>query len=232
MKYFRYKNSGRCFAAAEKEYYKSLSGEERKAAMRQRFFHRLAVAVGIAVFFGGFFAVNMLIGHFLPKTESILLGILIGFGVVLLEVVCAVLLAILAYNAGLPFEKISEKYKLPPRKKELFSAACKHLRGYYGLGEPYIVTKCFESSDERFKMRDVILFTKDGELRITGDIMRGFLHGDRDLGCYCFGRDEIALSKQETDGRLTLELIAEEERFLLGYRAKGFIEREFLIKGE
>ena len=229
MRYFRYKNEGKCFAEAEKEYYKSLNGDERKAVRRQRLFRRIAVAVGCAVFFSGVLGMNMLVAHFLPKTENILLGILIGFGVVLLEIIGVVLLAVLSYNAALPFEKIASRYNVPVMKKLLTTAACRHLREFYGLGEPYIVTKCFDSSDERFKNHDLCLFICDGELRITADILRGFLHGECDLGCYCFGRDEIALAKRQEGDRLICEVICGEERFLLGYRAKGFIEKNIFI---
>ena len=90
------------------------------------------------------------------------------------------------------------------------------------------MTKCFDASDKTFKNHDVCIFVADGELRITADLVRGFLYGERDLGCYAFGKDEILLSKQRSGDRLIAELRAGDTCFLLGYRAKSFIEKSFM----
>ena len=76
-------------------------------------------------------------------------------------------------------------------KKEIFSKACEHLRRYYKLQEPYVVTKCFTATDKRFQNHDVCIFVVGDELRMTADLTRGFLYGERDLGCYAFKKEEI-----------------------------------------
>ena len=124
----------------------------------------------------------------------------------------------------LPLWNKVESLHLPTLKKEFLSKSCSYLRDYYGLKEPYIVTKCFDASDERFKNHDVCLFIVQDELRITTDLMRGFLHEERDLGCYAFKLNEIKLSKLRCENGLILELREENTVFLLGYRAKRFIE--------
>ena len=116
-------------------------------------------------------------------------------------------------------------------KKEIFSKACKHLRDYYQLKAPYIITKCFNSTDERFANHDVCIFVVGDELRITTNLVQGFLHGERDLGCYAFKKEEITLSKHNDGNHLIAELKANKIVFLLGYRAKGFINKFFLQKG-
>ena len=116
------------------------------------------------------------------------------------------------------------------KKKEILSKACGHLRDYYGLQEPYIITKCFDAADKKFQKHDVCLFIVGDELRITADLIHGFLHGERDLGCYAFVKHEITLSKQPCGQQLMLEMKAGENTFLLGYRAKGFIEKNFIGK--
>ena len=72
------------------------------------------------------------------------------------------------------------------------------------------------------------IFVVGDELRITTDLVRGFLHGERDLGCYAFKKEEITLSKQNNGNHLIAELKADNTVFLLGYRAKGFIDKSFL----
>ena len=113
-------------------------------------------------------------------------------------------------------------------KKEIFSKACKHLRDYYQLQEPYIITKCFEATDKNFQNHDVCIFVADDELRITADLIQGFLHGERDLGCHAFKRDEIVVSKKEENNLMIAELKAGDTVFSLGYRAKSFIEKNFI----
>ena len=115
-------------------------------------------------------------------------------------------------------------------KKEIFSKACVNLRNYYKLQEPYIITKCFDATDKKFKNHDVCIFVVRDELRITSNLIRGFLHGERDLGCYAFKQNEITLSKQQNGKYLIAERKADNNVFLLGYRAKGFIEKNFTEK--
>ena len=75
------------------------------------------------------------------------------------------------------------------------------------------------------------IFVAEDELRITCDLIHGFLHGERDLGCYAFKEKEISLSKREKGNHLVVELRTDKLVFVLGYRAKGFIEKQFLQRG-
>ena len=113
-------------------------------------------------------------------------------------------------------------------KKEIFSKACAHLRNYYNLQKPYIVTKCFNATDKKFQNHDVCLFIVGDELRLTADLAHGFLYGERDLGCYALKKEDITLTKLENGKHLIAELKADNQVFLLGYRAKGFIDKNFI----
>ena len=72
------------------------------------------------------------------------------------------------------------------------------------------------------------IFVVGNELRITADLVRGFLHGERDLGCYVFKREEITISKLQHGKYLMAELKADNAVFVLGYRAKAFIYKNFI----
>lgn len=113
-------------------------------------------------------------------------------------------------------------------RQETLERACRHLREFYGFQEPCVVTKCYDSSDKRFKDHDICLFLADGELRLTTNLRHGFLDMRRDLGCYAFAAGEIQLSEDRAGDRPAVELKAGEVTFLLGQRARSFVEKNQL----
>jgi len=113
-------------------------------------------------------------------------------------------------------------------REETLRRACQHLRQFYGFQEPSVVTKCYDSSDKRFKDHDICLFMADGELRLTTNLQHGFLDMRRDLGCYAFLPEEIQLSDSRAGERQAVELRAGEVTFLLGQRAKAFVEQNLI----
>ncbi|MBR5251803.1 MAG: hypothetical protein IKV52_03155 [Oscillospiraceae bacterium] len=153
-----------------------------------------------------------------------------GIAKVLIGFVLIVLSDIVAAVLTTPFWKKAESYNVPKMKNEFSSKACEHLRSYYGLQQPYIVTKCFDATDEKFCNKDICVFVVGEELRITTDIVKGFIHGERDLGCYAFEKQEIVLTKKHRDNQLVVQLEADGTMFLLGYKAKRFIEKNFICK--
>ena len=169
----------------------------------------------------------------MPKTENVFLGVLIGFAYVIILIILTILLAVIAYFASLPFVRLADKYLVEPPELKIFSHGCKHLRDYYGIGDHYILTKCSDSSDKRFINHDVCIFVADGELRITTDLIKGFLYGDKDLGCYAFKKDEIKLIRKDNGKLMAVEIRAkakdeDDVAFLLSYRANGFIKKNLL----
>ena len=159
----------------------------------------------------------------IPLPSAWFLEILVIVGEVIIGFILLIASGVLTVALTMPLWKKVESFHIPSIKKEIFSKACKHLRDYYQLQEPYIITKCFEATDKNFRNHDVCIFIVGDELRITTDLIQGFLHGERDLGCYAFKKEEITLSKHNDGNHLMAELKANKIVFLLGYRAKGFI---------
>ena len=232
MRYFRYKNTGKNVNNALKEQYKTLTEDEKRTFRKEKRWKRFSTLVTFAVFIfcitGGIFLLKSipLPNYWLLKVLSIVGIVILGFILLIGSIGSGVLTAILVTHLW----KKGETFDFPVMKKEVFSKACKHLRDYYQLQEPYIITKCFEATDKNFRNHDVCIFVVEDELRITADLIRGFLHGERDLGCYAFKREEITLLKQNNGNHLVTELRTDNTVFLLGYRAKGFIDNFFISK--
>lgn len=227
MRYFKYKNMNKNHNNALKAQYKALSADEKRTARKMRRWESVGAIVSCILFLvcaiAGIWWITLI-----PKPSGWLWSILVLIGKVLLGFVALIVSGVVTAALTKPLWKKAGYYHLPSMKRELFSKACEHLRVYYGVQEPYIVTKCFDASDKAFKHHDVCIFVVGEELRITTDLMRGFLHGERDLGCYAFRKDEILLSKQHSGNCLIAELRAGDTCFLLGYRAKSFIEKRFM----
>ena len=230
MRYFKYKNAHKNYNIALKEQYKTLTSDEKRAIRKHKMWNKIAFIVSFTIFlscmFIGIWAITLI-----PMPNWWLWEILVSVGILFLVIVLLIVSGAVTIGlSNLLWDK-AESYRLPTMKKAIFSKACAHLRDYYGLQEPYLITKCFDATDEIFKNHDVCIFVTNDELRITVDLVRGFLHGERDLGCYAFKRNEIQLSKQPDGNRLTVALQADNVVFRLGYRAKSYIEKHFLTKG-
>ncbi len=230
MRYFKYKGPKSTEMKAHKVQYAALTKEEKRRARKSDFLAGLAPVVFFAFFGGGFLLCMWGLKH-IPIPKSIILAILRYIGVIILGIGGFLVSCILGAIASTPiYSKVDRVEKNITRK--ITSQACEHLRKFYGLQEPCIVTKCYDASDENFKNHDVCIFVVGDELRITTNLKNGFVHREKDLGCYAFGMDEISLTKIEGEKFLMAELKANETTFLLGYRAKGFIERKFLFKDD
>lgn len=233
MRYFRYRHSAnRLNNKAIIEHYKSLTKDEKKTFCKERFCRRFATILGIVCYVSSV-SVGIYLLKLIPMPNNSFLDILVMFGKVIAGIAVLIACGFLTYGVCLPLIKKIESYNIPTMKKIIFSKACSHLRDYYGLQEPYIITKCFDSSNKAFKDHDVCIFVVNDELRITVDLIRGFLYPDRDLGCYSFKKSEIRLTKIQNGNKLMLELKAgnkasNEVVFLLGYKARRFIESNFV----
>ena len=229
VQYFKYKNTNKNRNNALKEQYKSLTRDEkrtfRKAKRWTIFSHIAALLIFIFFMKFGIFLLDAipLPSAWLPELLVIIAKAILGLGLLMIGIVFAVALT-------MPLWKKVESFHIPSMKKEIFSKSCEHLRNYYRLQEPYIITKCFDATDGNFRNHDVCIFVAGDELRMTADLVHGFLHGKRDLGCYAFTRDEITVSKQQEGNRLVAELKVGDAVFFLGYRAKGYIEKNFMVQ--
>ena len=227
MRYFKYKNTNKNLNEGLKAQYKALTEDEKRTFRKQKRWQKFTTVV-FFLFYIAFLVAGCILIASIPEPKAWYWNILSIAGKALVGFIALVVGGLFAYFITIPLWKKVEAFHIPSMKKEVFSKACTHLRNYYKLQEPYIITKCFDSTNKKFQNHDICLFVVDDELRITADLVRGFLHGERDLGCYAFKREEITLSKQENEKHLVAELKANDTVFLLGYRAKGFINKFFL----
>lgn len=226
MRYFKYKNENKNIQNALKEQYLSLTKDEKRTVRQEKSWRTFSTIVSFGLIFI-LIGLGVYLLLLIPKPSAIGWQIAYYIGMVPLGLVMLVICSGLTYVITLPLWNKVKKYNLPVIKKEILAKSCVHLRKYYQLNEPYILTKCYKSSDERFTNHDVCIFVVGDELRITTDLINGFLHGDRDLGCYAFVKEEICISKKCQDNLLIAELSTKDVTFLLGYRAKSFIEKIF-----
>ncbi len=229
MRYFRYNNTNKNLNNALAEQYKTLTEDEKRTLRKEKRWRKLSTIVTRVCYISFFVA-----GVFLIKSISLpsawFWKALVIVGKVILGFILLIAYGVLTAAPTIPLWEKAESFHIPPMKKEIFSKACKHLRDHYQLQEPYIITKCFDATDRKFRNHDVCIFIVEDELRITTDLVHGFLYGERDLGCYAFKRNEISIEKQQDGDHLAAKLSIDNNFFLLGYRAKGFIEKNFIAK--
>ena len=225
MRYFKYKGSQTTEKVALREQYKVLTKEEKRLVRKDRFLNTLGNVVFYTIFIVSFGCCFWGLKQ-IPVPEKLFEIIMCHIGKFILGAVALFLCIIISAFVALPIFSNNEGKQLIYQK--FLAKACEHLREYYGLQEPCIVTKCYDASDKKFKNHDVCIFVVGDELRITTNLKHGFFYEERDLGCHAFLRDEITLTKIEGEKFLMAELRAGETTFLLGYRAKGFIEKNFL----
>lgn len=231
MRYFRYKGPKSTESIALRAQYAKYSKQEKKLARKAKFWEFIAVVL-LLTFLSGSFLLCLWGLKQIPVPQNIFLAILRYVGVFFLGIVGLLFSILIAAILSSPlFEKSSKFYKQLDSswRRGVLSQACEHLREFYGLQEPCIVTKCYDASDKKFKNHDVCIFVADDELRITTNLKNGFFREEKDLGCHAFRRNEITLTTIEGEKfTLAVELKAGDTVFLIGYRAKGFIEKNFL----
>lgn len=229
MRYFKHKNTEKSVENALKEQYIALIRDEKRTLHKEKIWRRVSSIASLIIFFFCVFASVYLL-YIIPNPSDEWLEILVIIGKVICGPILFIISGFVTAVITSPLWKKSDSYNIPLMKAEIFSKACEHLRNYYGLEEPYIVTKCYDSTDKKFINHDVCIFISNDELRITTDLVRGFLYGERDLGCYAFKQGEIVLSKKRDHNLLIAELKVGDIVFLLGYRAKRFIEHSFISR--
>ena len=225
MRYFKYKGSQTIEKDVCKAMLAEFTKEEKRIIRKEKILDTLGTIVFFAVFLGGF-ACCVLGMKQIPFPELLFEVIMRHIANFILGAVALVACLIIAIFVSMPIGSKHTDQKMIRQK--YLSKACEHLREFYGLQEPCIVTKCYDASDKKFKNHDVCIFVADDELRITTNLKNGFFREEKDLGCHAFLHNEVTIDKMEGEKFLMAELRAGETTFLLGYRAKGFIEKNFL----
>ena len=163
----------------------------------------------------------------IPLPENPFLLILAFAGRLALDLFAFIVAVMIGTVISYPIYKKAQA-KLAIHKRICFDKVLISLREFYGWTEPCIVTKCYDSSDEKFKNRDVCIFIVDDELRITADLRHGFSIRENDPGCYSFKIDEFSLEQIQGEKFLITKFMSENLVFYLGRRAKGFIGKRFI----
>ncbi len=135
---------------------------------------------------------------------------------------------IIVYPVSLLLEKIS--FNLPKIKKEYLSVACKDLRDYYGLTDDYLITKCFEASNPIFNNHDICIFKVNDEIRITSDIVNGFINERSNIGCYCIKLNELEIFKDDYHQKRVTIIKAKDEKFIVGIKSYSYITKIIATK--
>lgn len=206
----------------------ALTEEEKKRDRQGKILNLWGTLLSIVVFLAAFGSGLFLIVR-IPVSSHPVLLLLTAAAIFILVIVALLVSVLVASLVSSPIHKKAQK-KLVIQKRICFDESILLLRDYYGLTEPCVVTKCYDSVDQKFRNRDVCIFLAHGELRITADLKHGFSIRENDPGCYAFSlaADEISLELIRGENFLMTELKSGDTVFLLGRRAKGFIETRFL----
>ncbi len=235
MRYFKYNHPKN----TEKEIYKAeraaLNKTERRLARKSRFWN-IAGIIAYCIVFGTIFIPLFLIFNieFAPAVNTVInvaleiLGNLLTF---ILRFGALIIAFALAFIITSPIMNISHKAdkRLNGIRREhlheISSKACEHITKFYGLREPSIVTKCYDSTDAKFKNKDIIIFECSGEIRIMRNLFGSVKLIEHDLGCYAFKKGEYYVYYTEYKGKRAALLDFGEVKLTLAARAKPFIEK-------
>lgn len=228
MRYFKYDQSQTKQISKVKDKYAEIAKDEKRFIRKQKRLNTLGTIVFFTVAPACAIGCFILIAQ-IPEPDSVVLIVLHFLFKILLWLFAMIISGFIGAVAASPiFCHANEKFH--SMKRTLLSQACDHLREFYELQEPCLVTKCYNASDKRFTMHDVCLFVVGDELRITVNLKHGFFNSNNDLGCYAFKRDEISLTSQQEASLLMVELKSADTVFVLAQRAKRFIETNFASK--
>lgn len=223
MKYFKYRNISKVQQLAYKERLASLGKDEQKKIKRSDRLTKLLSIIGFVFFFcciGMFIFFIKLI----PVPKNILLKILYGIGCAILGFIGLIISGIATIIPfGILLDKI--KYNLPEMRKEFIKKASEPIRKYYGLSDEYLITKCFESTNTLFNDHDICIFRYGNEIRMTTDIVKGFINGNCDLGCYSIKFNELKIYKEDYNDKRVTVLEFDKEKFVIGIKAYSYISR-------
>ena len=158
------------------------------------------------------------------KIRNIFLKILYGISWAILGFIGLIISGI---ATGIPFGILLDKvrYNLPEMRKEFIKKASEPIRKYYGLSDDYLITKCFESTNTLFNDHDICIFRYGNEIRMTTDIVKGFINGNCDLGCYSIKFNELKIYKDDYNDKRVTVLEFDKEKFVIGIKAYSYIAK-------
>ena len=223
MKYFKYRNINKVQQLANKQRLASLGKDEKKKAKRSERLTKLVSFCGI-IFFFCCFGMFIFFIKLIPVPKNTFLIILYGIGCAILGLIALIISAI---STLIPFGILLDKvrYNLPEMRKEFIKKASEPIRKYYGLSDEYLITKCFESTNTLFNDHDICIFRYGNEIRMTTDIVKGFINGNCDLGCYSIKFNELKIYKDDYNNKRATILEFDKEKFVIGIKAYSYISK-------
>lgn len=223
MEYFKYRNISKVQQLANKQRLASLGKDEKKKAKRSERLTKVVSFCGI-IFFFCCFGMFLFFIKLIPVPKNTFLIILYGIGCVILGLIALIISAI---STLIPFGILLDKvrYNLPEMRKDFIKKASEPIRKYYGLSDEYLITKCFESTNTLFNDHDICIFRYGNEIRITTDIVKGFINGNCDLGCYSIKFNELKTYKDDYNDKRVTVLEFDKEKFVIGIKAYSYISR-------
>lgn len=223
MKYFKYRNISKVQQLAYKERLASLGKDEQKKIKKSDRLTKLISIIGI-IFFICCFGMFIFFIQLIPVPKNILLKILYGIGCAILGFIGLIISGIATIIPfGILLDKI--RYNLPEMRKEFIKKASEPIRKYYGLSDEYLITKCFESTNTSFNDHDICIFRYGNEIRMTTDIVKGFINGNCDLGCYSIKFNELKTYKDDYNDKRATILEFDKEKFVIGIKAYSYIAK-------
>ena len=221
MKYFKYRNISKVQQLAYKERLASLGKDEQKKIKKSERLTKVVSFCGI-IFFFCCFGMFIFFIKLIPVPKNIFLIILYGIGCAILGLIALIISAI---TTLIPFGILLDKvrYNLPEMRKEFIKKASEPIRKYYGLSDEYLITKCFESTNTLFNNHDICIFRYGNEIRMTTDIVKGFINGNCDLGCYSIKFNELKIYKDDYNNKRVTVLEFDKEKFVIGIKAYSYI---------
>lgn len=223
MKYFKYRNINKIQNLVVKERLASLGKDEQKKIIRKRRFTKILSICGF-VFFIACFAMFIFFIKLIPVPTHFFLKILRGIGCVLLGMLGLIVSMVSTlFTFGFLISKV--EYNLPQMRKEFIAKSCEPIRIYYGLTDEYLITKCFNSTNTLFNNHDICIFRYGNDLRLTTDIVKGFINGHCDLGCYSVKFDELNIYKDDYNGKRSTILEFGNVKFIIGIKAYPYIKK-------
>ena len=225
MRYFKCPPPDKAENEKFKKQHAELLIKEKAFKKKEKMLHRIYWILFFVIFCSVTVAGTWLVWQ-IPEPKSILLCA----GLYLTRFISILVFMIFgAIIAALVVSPLDKKIKNTAKKlkKSTLDSASEYLRIYYGLTDAFVITKCYDATDRKFKNHDICLFVKDNELRLCTNLVNGLLYSDKDLGCYTFTKEEITLTERVTDKYTAAVLTCGETEFVLGKRAKAWIERYF-----
>ncbi len=223
MEYFKYRNISKVQQLAYKERLASLGKDEQKKIKRSDRLTKLLSISGL-IFFICCFGLFIFFIQLIPIPTHSFLKVLRGIGCVLLGMLGLIIsMFTTMFIFGILVSKV--EYNLPEMRKEFIKKASEPIRKYYGLSDEYLITKCFESTNTLFNDHDICIFRYGNEIRITTDIVKGFINGNCDLGCYSIKFNELKIYKDDYNDKRATILEFDKEKFVIGIKAYSYISK-------